>query len=356
MRQLLIHVGMHKTGTTTIQETLFRHREQLPAHGLAYFGLQANHSNPLLLAFLDNPSENNGLRRAGFTDPAKAAAVAQEMRAALATFLRSTTQDKLIVSGESASVLGYDGVRAMIEFCRPHVDQIVVVAFIRPPRSFAVSMLQQQMRIGQTLDAFTRGILPTYRRRFQPYVKTKGVAVRFQLYASQELIRDCSLATFLSVIGAPADLYGALKVKRANSGMSRLAAALALAANAAVPVFGEGRVPNAARAESLSRLISDLPGPPFRVPDAVIARHFRDVGVARDFAWMESVLGRRFSDVEPEVSRAEMDAAPDMASWAARELCRLDGDEIQAVAALLNRLAGKPAPDAPRAAPVARVA
>ena len=42
-----IHIGLHKTGSTSIQATLFKNRAALHEHGIHYLGLSQNHSTTL---------------------------------------------------------------------------------------------------------------------------------------------------------------------------------------------------------------------------------------------------------------------------------------------------------------------
>jgi hypothetical protein len=66
MRELFLHVGMHKTGTTSIQQTLHANRARLQRAGLSYFEAEeTNHSRTVFSAFAEAPHLYHANRRQG---------------------------------------------------------------------------------------------------------------------------------------------------------------------------------------------------------------------------------------------------------------------------------------------------
>ena len=65
MSEIIIHIGTHKTGTTTIQDTLFHNRQLLAAHGVVYprIGLMAPH-HTLATHWIDLPAQFRARRPA----------------------------------------------------------------------------------------------------------------------------------------------------------------------------------------------------------------------------------------------------------------------------------------------------
>ncbi len=309
MRELFLHVGMHKTGTTSIQQTLDAHATLLQEHGLSWFAADSpNHSRAVFSAFTEAPHRYHMNRRQGLHRPEDAAAFGAASRDALARFLAEAPGPRLVISGESISLLSPEAKQRMLAAFRPALDRITVIGFVRPPRSFIASAIQQHINGGQTLEQI-RGaqVAPHYRVRFEPFLSAPEVAeTRLQLYTPQALDHGCSVATFLRLIGAPGALYPLLSVVRANPGGSHLSRVLSLAANAAVPVFGPDGSPNPGRASRLTRFLNDLAGPRYRVPERLIAEGLAEN--AEDIAWMERHLGIVFAEDE---KRADPAGAPD---------------------------------------------
>src|SRR4051794_39377124 len=65
MSEIIIHIGTHKTGTTTIQDTLFLNRRLLAARGVVYprIGLMAPH-HTLATHWIDLPAQFRARRPA----------------------------------------------------------------------------------------------------------------------------------------------------------------------------------------------------------------------------------------------------------------------------------------------------
>ncbi len=55
MTRFVIHIGMHKTGTTSIQAALHGARDALAERGVLYPDLGPNHSHPLVSIFCGAP-------------------------------------------------------------------------------------------------------------------------------------------------------------------------------------------------------------------------------------------------------------------------------------------------------------
>jgi hypothetical protein len=330
MRQLFLHVGMHKTGTSSIQQTLAAHRAILDRAGLSWFEAdEPNHSRAVYSAFTESPHLYHVNRRHRLHGPAEAAAFAAEQRRKLLAFLETAPGPSLLLSGEDIGTLGEPGIRRMLAAFRPHVDRIVAIGLVRPPRGFIASAIQQRIRGGALLDGVEEGaVQPRYRARFEPFLTAPEVAeLRLQLYRPDRLIGGCSVATLLHQIGAPPSLYPMLEVSRANAGSSRLGVVLALAANRAVPVFlADGRA-NPERAARLTRFLDTLEGTGFAVPEALVAPHLDRA--AADIAWMEARLGEAFTEAEKRPASGDLPASP---------LDRLEGEELLALARGLNGL------------------
>lgn len=340
MRQLFLHVGMHKTGTSSIQETLHHNQPVLAEAGYAYLDQAINHSRLVYSAFAEAPQALPANRRAGIANAAAGAVFAATCRDQLLAFLGEAKQDRLILSGEAISLLGDAETEAMLQAFRARVDRIMVIGFVRPPRSFIVSAYQQRIRGGRSGDTISgRFARPQYRRRFEKYLGVDQgndclAKAVLQVYARAELRRGCSIATLLALVGAPEDLYGRLELRQQNAAVSRLTIALCLAANEAVPMLRPDGSRNPGRAAGLAPLFERLGGPRFELPAAILETHLHEH--REDIAWMEKALGRRFADIEPSGPAAAPLASRDVPAVLREALSDLDGDELRQLVAGLN--------------------
>jgi hypothetical protein len=334
MKHLFLHVGLHKTGTTSIQNTFFAERATLAAAGIRYFGASANHSGALIRAFAADPARFNRANRTG--SPGRTPEAARER---LAAFLDRAPAGTLVISGEGADRLDENDVRRMLGFLRDRVDRLTVIAFVRPPRSFMRSAAQQRVRGGLPLDRLADA-WPRYRLKLQKFLQASDPGrVLTPIHHPSELRRGCSVATMLHTIGAPDALYDLLLVRRENAALSRPAVALMLAANEILPRRGPDGLPNPARARGLFRLLEGWPGARFEIPDSVLDHALSEPMAWRHVAWAEQQLGRRFTEFEAAMPLVPPADVPPPEEWARAALGHLRAEEAEALAAHLRGVA-----------------
>ncbi len=334
MTHLYLHIGMHKTGTSSIQETLFRNRHILAEAGYAYLEGRGNHSGILYSAFSSTPEKLAGHRKNGQRDRAALRARAEGVQAHLDRFLRECGQPKAVMSGEALSRLAPEDVRQMLEFFRARVERITVIGFVRPPRSFMVSAMQQRIRGGRRLDNAIGPDWPRYRDKFGPYLEAKDLAeTRLTIYARSALLRGCSIATMLSLCDAPPELYDRMELHQENLSMSRAAATLVLGLNA---LRKPGAAPKTARSARLGDLLRALPGPRLTVPNEVLDAYLCRPTPRRHVAWMERQLGRSFAEFEAPIPEQPARAV-DPQAWATAQLSYLTRADATELAARLRQ-------------------
>ena len=155
LKEIILHAGIHKTGTTSIQDTLYSNRELLAKHKVLYpacFG-QANHGIPLFNLFAANAFDridtfvhfhnlSYGLQR-----PDLVAARNHKNEEALMREVEESGCERLILSGEDVSLL----LSADIQRIKPYFTgkfgcgNIRVIVYVRDIVPYAVSLYQQYL-------------------------------------------------------------------------------------------------------------------------------------------------------------------------------------------------------------------
>jgi len=134
MTRCVLHAGMFKTGTTSIQRSLHGYADERfvyadfdphPNHAPALFGL-LGHDNPRATR-LDDEGRKTALAR-----------FRQSMAAA-----RGRT---CLISGEGVVLLPPDKLRLLRDHLREAFDEITVAAAIRAPAGFVAGMFQEQVK------------------------------------------------------------------------------------------------------------------------------------------------------------------------------------------------------------------
>ena len=146
-KKILLHVGLHKTASTYIQETLAQSRHSLRKQGWSYPVYSdgnkkniANHSNLLYTLFEEHTNS--------YIPNIKSKINKQELVKTFNSILmRELESDSnLILSGEDVSALSQDSLHALAKILEPY--DLTVIAFVRETYSHLCSNLQQRIHRG----------------------------------------------------------------------------------------------------------------------------------------------------------------------------------------------------------------
>lgn len=222
MARCILHVGMHKTGSSSIQATL--DRVDLP--GVAV--LQKPHSNqsgPIRAAFDDFDRYSTALARTkgpGASDGL--AAKRGRFRASITEFLASNADRDVIVSAEGFDNLTSEALQDFLGLV-PH-KEVKVIAYIRAPHGHMESALQQRIKAGAT-DIPIASPVPRYDDVLSKY-QAPGLDFEPVLFDKGNLRNGCVVQDFFSRIGheiSPGE------VQISNEGISQDAVSLILLMN-----------------------------------------------------------------------------------------------------------------------------
>ena len=229
MKTLILHVGMHKTGSTSIQRSL----EGFDRGLIRYLDLgSSNHSGPVRTIFSERSNDYPAHRRSGQSRHA-IAQMASHHRAQMIREL-SLPRQRFIISGEGISALSPAGVRALAQFLKQYVDRIQVIGYVRDPVGYANSAFQQRVKDGQAAISVPR---PNYRNRFRKFFDVFGrenvelIQFNPSAFENRSVVRD-----FCNRAGIPADN---VREKRANESLSDLAIRLILQINQQAAARGQ---------------------------------------------------------------------------------------------------------------------
>src|SRR3954470_5374967 len=100
-----IHIGVHKTGTKSIQHTLSENREKLLEHGINSFPGHPNHGPTLISLLSETPHEDTRNIRKHVDTPEKAASFNASTAHEITKALARNRSRKMVISGEGLSGL-----------------------------------------------------------------------------------------------------------------------------------------------------------------------------------------------------------------------------------------------------------
>lgn len=274
MKTVILHVGMHKTGTTSLQNSL---------HGLAsgdvrYVDLgRPNHSIPIRAAFTQR-ADGSMLRVLQVRDPRQLEALRQQTLERLRSQLSLPGPSRFILSGEGICLLARPGVAALHGFLLQHVDRVQACAYVREPVGFSASAFQEQVKGGY---AVYRVPQPKYRKKLEKFGHEFGADHLALRVFDRDKLRDGSVvADFCHLWGIP---FNPRQEARVNESLSEAAVKLLHLFNRTRPLLHEEAAATRARLKMVGEIAAHFPGT-FRLPPQFHADAFdpEDVGWLRD--------------------------------------------------------------------------
>lgn len=200
-RRLALHIGIHKTGTTTFQRFCAWHRAELRARGIDY----------PLEALGDGRVDFNGLGTALLAD-------AEEAAGCWGRVLAAASQPLTLLSGEALCRLDDEQVAAVREWTRDF--EVGVIVYLRNVEDYLVSAYKQRIKRGSFAGAFGAFIsehaaavdYDALVRRWEGAFGADAVDVRVY----DRVVRDSDVVTdLLASLGAE-DLAPPVEPERAN--------------------------------------------------------------------------------------------------------------------------------------------
>lgn len=309
-KRVVLHVGMHKTGSTSIQAAYSKH----PIY--CKFG-PTNHSVAATTVFHRNPYNYHMHKRNGLTH----AEIDEKKVAWRSELEESLTQDReiFLLSGEDVSLLDRDEVQKLASFVGKIVPEVEVYAYVRPPVSFSTSAFQQHVAQGAQHFVFPR---PRYRERFEKFGTIFGQdRVHLRLYDRSRFDDGDVVSDFAQWARIPSPgRFG----RNANPSLSAAATAALFIWNRE-GLAGRDIAQDVAARRRILRILSSLPGPSLRLSPKLTAvdeddvrwleatakfsleEHRDDGGIASEEEFLE--LGRRHLEDMTETVLGALDDA-----------------------------------------------
>ncbi len=318
---LYLHIGAHKTGSTSIQEAFFSSPNVLKQYGVSYFQYITNHTLPITWLFADAPE------RSDFTARARLSATdledtRQEIERSLKDFLGQLDHPIKIISGEGISLLAESEVDRLHEYLKNTFPfPVKVIIYLRNYYEFLDSSIQELVKNGAVLRDLEAALRagrfegPNYQDRIRKFQRAFGTDNVIIKAFDSALFKDASVvADFCETIGVP-ELYNVLPAIRANVSISAEAVQLMSRYNERFPVRKED-VYNSLRSEKLPRYLAQSKGRKFSVTDPNIRAAYDRV-IANDMAFVRTILPENVASIivaqkEHSADVATADAVDDL--------------------------------------------
>ena len=245
-KRAVVHIGINKTGSTAIQNALFSARTRLLAGArILYPSIAANQSIHLWTIFREDPHPVLQRIEPDAVDEASVARVRKRFLAALEEDFANPDWDTLVISAEDLSRFYAPDVSRFIKWLIERVDDIRVVAYVRHPVDWTRSMVQEQLKQGETLDQVCGNVpRPEWQLRFAPWLNAVGFK-RFHLVCFDEAraATEGIMASFCAAANLPYEKVLPLApTTLINESMSHEAVLLVDSLNRQRPLYLDGKL------------------------------------------------------------------------------------------------------------------
>ena len=213
-KKIIIHAGLHKTGTSSIQSVLSASRALLSEQGILYpsFGENGweNHSVPLALLFMNEGNPGFHSVKKNFPDE-DSRSIAQDrvLQDFLLEFIRCGEQN-ILLSGEDISIFKKNELENLKYFFSNVFDcKFEIIVYVREPVSYVVSGAQEMVRAGiKTLgEAIRIGNLQQVGMKISNLVDVFGTgSIRVFDYGDSGSVGNDVVKHFFSAIGLASPL------------------------------------------------------------------------------------------------------------------------------------------------------
>lgn len=316
--QIVVHFGMPKTGTTSIQLSLSRRLSDPRFHYVRF--AEGDNNYAIATAFKTDPARDRRHVKLGTSSsalPQLRDNVIRQIRAEL----EAAGERTVILSAEVISGLKEPEFRKLHAVLGGHARTVTAVGYARRPKETMESEFQQQVKSGREVFGMQR-LFPNYRLRVE---KLDAVLRRRNAHVWRfdpaSFPGGCVVLDFCARMGIsirPEDVI------RFNDGLSRPALALLYAYRKLGPGYGVGREAMRENRLLIARL-RNVPGAKVRLHSSLVAPVIERR--RKMIAWMEkrldASLAENLAEHDDIAIRSEEDLltfTPESLQWLADEL------------------------------------
>lgn len=228
--EVILHVGFAKTGTSAIQAAFRLHKAPLLSLGVLYPGTEDAHHH-FQSMFADNPNTLIQICRLNLSSAQAATDFIDAYRAGFEAEVRKTKPRRIVLSSEYITAMNDGELRRLGDYLRGFAERFRVLAYMRDPWSFSISMAQQEFRDGRWSGPIQLG----YRGDTMPFLEHMerglGLQMELRLYGDGDCTKD-----FAEWIDVPVEGFG----DRVNVGVSFESACVLTTLNKLYPSYING--------------------------------------------------------------------------------------------------------------------
>jgi len=297
IKKIYLHIGFHKTGSTSIQNSLLKSTELLSANNFLFPVMTQNNqpiSNQEVVfcsLVMNNPETYYGNIVAGCSEIEQILRLNEHYLLEFSQQIESFEGDNLIISGEGISILKIEELSRLqqlfFQVVNPDVS-IEVIVFMRNPLAYSCSLCQERIKNGNALISdLVLYEQSNYRYYAENLLRVEQVFGRenIKLFRFEDAIEHPVglVGFFLSIIGFNNSLIACFESVHENKSISHEAVVLLSAINEEIPLIIDGKL-NPQRSSNPTIAIRAIPGIKFLLTNEQSRKVWKNA--TKDLDWI----------------------------------------------------------------------
>jgi hypothetical protein len=251
MKKIILHVGTHKTGSTSIQETFYKNRHILENNGIHYLSIGSNHWD-LYSAFMEDPYNWFENKKLGLDEKG----VDRRNHNALSTVkeeLENCIPEVVIISAEHISLLSESCLSQLKNYLESF-GNVEVVYYCREIMSWLSSDSQQCAKVGMKSEPTIYSVAINRLYEFPMKFITVFGRNNFNLVKFEDAVKVGLCNSLLSLFDLPTLEKIGIKENRENTSIS------GEAVEAFYMLNEDSHTSNVRRSERFVNILRNMPG------------------------------------------------------------------------------------------------
>lgn len=191
---IYLHIGTHKTGTSSIQSFFYSNEKLLRREKLLYPLFSKNHSGPLCSAVKDNPLTYFYYKKHKNFTNSKIIDENERIKSEIRKNVTEKKYNNIIFSGEELSFLSLSEVYRLKELLSKTHHEIKIIIYKRDSEDYFLSAFQQHLKAGLSYREIKRNppkyIFEEAYKNFSTVFKTSNIIVRDFNSCKNDVVSD----------------------------------------------------------------------------------------------------------------------------------------------------------------------
>ncbi len=306
IKRVVLHLGLHKTATSSIQEALFnkKNRNRLLSHNILYpISFGANHGQALYSMFCDHPERffsniSEGLSKSDIEERNLV------YKKQLIEEVENGGQETLLISGEAFSLLPENNMQRLRDFLIEVTNKEVefkVVFYVRNPVNLLISDLQQGIKMEfntyeKELNYRYNIIKDLFQKRLSPAMRVfSDYEIQFCKFEETLKHKFGPVGYFLKSIGLDEETIGDFVIDKYNESISAEAVDVISFINSHLPLYRRGKI-GRGRSYSDTRRLKAIGVKTFDVPIEEKRNLYQNA--VGDIEWLRRNTGIDYQEME----------------------------------------------------------